>query len=44
MAMGQVAGCVSALAALKNIDNTQLDLNYVRKTLKAHNAIVPPQV
>ena len=44
MAMGQVAGCVSALAALKNIDNRKLDLLEVRKTLKAHNAIVPPQV
>ncbi len=44
MAMGQVAGCVSALAALKNIDNTKLDLLEVRKTLKEHKAIVPPQV
>ena len=41
MAMGQVAGCVSAIAALKNISNKKINLNEIRKVLKANNAIVP---
>lgn len=41
MAMGQVAGCVSAISALKNISNDKVDLNEIKKVLKANGAIVP---
>lgn len=41
MAMGQVAGCVSALASLSNKKNSEVDLTLIKKTLIKHKAIVP---
>ncbi|MBE6414143.1 MAG: FAD-dependent oxidoreductase [Verrucomicrobiaceae bacterium] len=41
MAMGQVAGCVSALASLSNKKNSEVDLTLIKKTLIKHRAIVP---
>lgn len=43
MAMGQVAGCVSAIAALENKKNSEVNLDKIRHTLIAHKAIVPPK-
>ena len=43
MAMGQVAGCVSAIAALENKKNSEVNLDKIRQTLIAHKAIVPPK-
>ncbi len=41
MAMGQVAGCVSALASLNNTKNSEVKLLDVKQTLIKHKAIVP---
>ena len=44
MAMGQVAGCVSALAAKANVANSALNLDEVRRMLVLNKAIVPPKL
>ena len=41
MAMGQVAGCVSALAAKAKTSNKSLSISEIKEALLAHKAIVP---
>ena len=41
MAMGQVAGCVSALAARAKTSNKSLSISEIKEALLAHKAIVP---
>ena len=41
MAMGQVAGVAAALAARAGVSPQQVDLGEIRKTLRAHGALVP---
>ncbi len=43
MATGQAAGAAAALACLRNCEPADIDINDLRKTLKQHHAILPPQ-
>ena len=41
MAMGQAAGCVSALAARRGVANSAVDIAEIKKALRENGAIVP---